>query len=116
MRGFTSAFPEGASGIGLVFLRISVLLGFYEVHDPAGDGMWMTLLWGVTLLLLAGGFLTPITVGACIVWNVMCFLASRHPDAAWLIGSVLSAAALGLLGPGAYSVDAKLFGRRRLFA
>ena len=116
MRGFASAFPDGASGIGLVLLRTSVLLCFYEVREPLGGGRWMTLLWGASSLLLASGLVTPIAVGACITWNVACLITSSHPELAWLMGSALSAAALGLLGPGAYSVDAKLFGRRRLFA
>lgn len=116
MRGFSSAFPDGASGIGLVLLRISVLLSLCEIYNPAGAGLLLTLLWGATALLLASGFLTPLAAAACLVWSAGCLASSPRPDPVWLGGAALSALALGLLGPGAYSADARLFGRRRLFA
>jgi|GEM_PF-5372935 len=41
-------------------------------------------------------------------------LLPRHDGAATLVG-VAAAAALGLLGPGAFSFDARRFGRREIF-
>jgi uncharacterized membrane protein YphA (DoxX/SURF4 family) len=66
---------------------------------------------GLALLLLAGLW-TPV-VGALVaaesLWNVF---TSGHPWR-WIMLATLGAA-LALIGPGAWSIDARLFGWRRL--
>jgi uncharacterized membrane protein YphA (DoxX/SURF4 family) len=67
----------------------------------------------VVALCLVIGFLTPyfsFIVGIYALVNV--FGASAHLDILLLASLLLSSAALALLGPGAYSIDARLFGRR----
>jgi hypothetical protein len=62
---------------------------------------------------LAVGFVTPVMSVVTAVAAVAEIAAG--PNAQGLVvGGVLllDAAALGLLGPGAYSIDARLFGRR----
>jgi hypothetical protein len=63
-------------------------------------------------MLLLAGLWTPV-VGALIaadaLWNVF---ASADP-CRWIMIATLGAA-LALLGPGAWSIDARLFGLRRL--
>jgi uncharacterized membrane protein YphA (DoxX/SURF4 family) len=66
---------------------------------------------GLGLLLLAGLW-TPVTgtlVAAGALWNVF---SSGHPWR-WIMLATLGAA-LALIGPGAWSIDARLFGWRRL--
>ena len=66
---------------------------------------------GLGLLLLAGLW-TPVAgtlVAAEALWNVF---ASGHPWR-WIMQATLCAA-LALIGPGAWSIDARLFGWRRL--
>jgi hypothetical protein len=112
-----SMFPPGLAGIALVGLRIAVAtLILMDVLPVAG---LMTLGWEtagliVTMVFFTLGVLTPyICLIFCVIEIVEMFFHSGvtdlHAGALFLI-----TAALGLLGPGAYSVDARLFGRRRV--
>jgi putative oxidoreductase len=63
--------------------------------------------------LLLVGFWTPVAGAVMAVAEVSC--AFMHLNDPWihiLIGAV--GAALAMLGPGAWSVDARLFGRKRI--
>jgi hypothetical protein len=61
---------------------------------------------------LSVGFLTPyLSVIACAL-AAATFLIGPHSGNPLYGSLILDAGALTLLGPGAYSVDAKLFGRR----
>ena len=58
------------------------------------------------------GFLTPIlSVIACLAAGANLLLAGGSIDVVYIVRILLSAA-LFFLGPGAYSVDARLFGLR----
>ena len=76
-----------------------------------GAALFQTLSIGLGLLLLAGLW-TPVAgtlVAAEALWNV---LSSGHPWC-WILVATLGAA-LALIGPGAWSIDAHFFGLRRL--
>jgi putative oxidoreductase len=78
---------------------------------PLGAVVLQTLSIGLGILLLAGLW-TPV-VGTLVaveaLWNVF---SSGHPWR-WIMLATLGAA-LALIGPGAWSIDARLFGWRRL--
>ena len=85
-----------------------VISGF--VSDP---NLLRILIEGVAGLLLCTGLLTPIAGSALSL--VALWSAYREQGDFWaqiLLASM--AAALAMLGPGAWSVDARLFGRKRL--
>jgi uncharacterized membrane protein YphA (DoxX/SURF4 family) len=80
------------------------------VSDP---NVLRILIEGVAGLLLCAGLWTPIAGSALSVvtlWSAF----SEYGDFWAQILLATMAAALAMLGPGAWSVDARLFGRKRL--
>src|ERR1700723_2013303 len=68
---------------------------------------------GALLALAIGlGFLTPILSLLCCLCETAYLLSRGQTNTAFVAVSVLLAIGLSLLGPGAYSLDARLFGRR----
>ena len=110
-----SMFPHGGPGLALLLLRFSVAAVFFmNAANHTGLSSSRLLLAGALLISisLAIGFLTLfLSVIACLAAAANLLIG---PDPGNLIDvfSLLDAAALALLGPGAYSVDARLFGRR----
>jgi putative oxidoreductase len=119
VRRLFSTFAHGPPGAGLLLLRVVagvVLIEECVRHLMSGPSIGAAALdvFAVGLgLLLIVGLWTPI-VGALIaidaLWNV--YLSTPYPPRWILLGAM--AAALALIGPGAWSVDAYRFGWRRL--
>ena len=110
-------FPTGAPGIGLLVLRISLAAA---VLDSGSDGIAssfplpITLALGALSLLLFLGLLTPVVSLAGCAFELARLFIADHTDGRFMVLSSMNAAAIGLLGPGAYSLDARLFGRREI--
>jgi hypothetical protein len=108
-------YPQGGPGLALLLLRISVAaILLVSAANPSGASS-IRLLFAGSLLVsvsLSVGFLTPfLSVVACVA-AVAHLLIAPHSGNLVYVFSLLDAAALALLGPGAYSVDARLFGLR----
>jgi uncharacterized membrane protein YphA (DoxX/SURF4 family) len=124
-----STFPGGRPGIGLLLLRSAVGFtaaaeGAFYLSGPSNptSGRWLL---GVVLIAsgatLAAGFLTPIA-GLLVALSFLGIAFSWFPEPSWgshdarlvTFGMIIAAAALALLGPGAFSFDGRLFGRREI--
>ena len=110
-------FPNHGPGIAMLLLRVSVAVTLVldaSTRMAALAPWWM--FFGVILLAisLCIGFLTPILSVLCCLFEVGSLLIGGGTGIPVILVSTMNAAALALLGPGAYSLDARLFGRRAL--
>jgi putative oxidoreductase len=116
MPRYSSRYPDGAAGIALVLLRIAcawvACLVFAHLAFPQYSRHAATLLPAVLALSLALGFGTRIVAFVVTAGAAGTALMNGSDIALTMIARACGCAALGLLGPGAYSLDAKLFGRR----
>ncbi|MFZ0288063.1 MAG: DoxX family protein [Candidatus Sulfotelmatobacter sp.] len=129
MQRLYSTFPGGWPGMGLLLLRLAtgvtlITQGFAYLPElqELNFGTWV-----VCLLALASGssllvgLLTPFASALSVLGSLgMTFLWLPAPNYNLFKGNPFSfdvlimAMACALLGPGAFSLDAHLFGRRKI--
>jgi uncharacterized membrane protein YphA (DoxX/SURF4 family) len=126
LRRLYSSFPGSLPGAGLLLLRITIGAGllihaFSWLIEPqtSDHGMWapglLAFVIGISFML---GFLTPLAGSLSALAGLA--IHSLHPE--WsapmtgLLGvsQLAMVVAITLLGPGAFSLDAYFFGRRKI--
>jgi uncharacterized membrane protein YphA (DoxX/SURF4 family) len=110
-------FLRRISGIALALMRLAVtltLLAQWHRHPGANHFAALGFMW-VLAACLCVGLLTRLGAALAAVASLLGMFMSSPAEAATLAAGTLQAAALALLGPGAYSVDARLFGHRLVF-
>lgn len=123
-----SNFPGGWPGTSLLLLRgvfgIAVLIegGFYLGQPNPTPAAWSAGLLALAIgLLLVIGFMTPVAAvlaGLAGIGLALSIIPAATPEL-WssqlsaILGMTIVLAIIGL-GPGAFSVDARVFGRREI--
>jgi putative oxidoreductase len=117
-RCFTT-FPDRWPGLGLVIIRLTQGAAIIQeaAHGFGGTngtfGLPASIAEFACGLLLIGGLWTPVAAGAASLTEFALAVGSGGFVSAHLVNGILDLAIV-MLGPGAWSVDARLFGRRRI--
>jgi putative oxidoreductase len=113
-----STFPEGWPGTGLVFLRAATtipLMQFVAGSAATTTPVSLTLrfLAAICSALLIIGLWTPVA-GLFMAISEMSLLLFPSTSTSMHVVLATLGVALAMIGPGAWSVDARVFGRKRI--
>jgi hypothetical protein len=109
-------FPTGLAGTALLLLRVSVALALLLAHWTLATPFWILAALLLLALLLVIGFLTPYASSITCLVQLGVALLSGEQHSLHLLLSALNSGVVAILGPGAYSIDAHIFGRRLVTA
>jgi uncharacterized membrane protein YphA (DoxX/SURF4 family) len=119
MQRLFSTFPNGWPGYGLLLLRVTcgaaaLALAGEEVADWSFDAVaWLHLLGGLTAALVLAGLWTPLAA-SCLALLSIALAFADDPLATTPLIVAMDAMSLVMLGPGAWSIDSRLYGRKRI--
>jgi putative oxidoreductase len=118
-----STFANGWPGAGILLLRLltgAALIAFGIGGIREGPPLLTVALqiigMAAAILLLAGLF-TPLAGALAAIakmWIAMSRFSSHSGDPWVALAQAILAAALAMIGPGAWSIDARRFGRKRI--
>ena len=112
-------FPYGWPGRGLLLIRLSVAA--ILTHDgicawmgvPQPESIALQVVAAITGVFLLVGLWTPVAGTIVALSEIGIVLTgTTHPQSTILLAT--QGIALAFLGPGSLSIDARLFGRKRL--
>jgi hypothetical protein len=118
MRRLFSTFSSGPPGLGLLLLRLiagaTLIVPWMQFHNGASlEAITPHLIAAVGGLLLLVGLWTPVAGVIVAITELWVGLSHGHdPWVSFMLAGV--GAAMALLGPGAWSVDARLYGWKRI--
>jgi len=117
MQRLFSMFPLGRPGIALLLMRIALAVMLMDsVARPflhRGSPLF-SLAPTAVAIALGLGFVTPVCAALSVLLEVTLWATSGGAIEAVHVCAVMVAIALAMLGPGGYSLDARLFGRRQV--
>ncbi len=108
-------FPAGLAGVALLVLRLCVIGTVLNGSDWFGQTPVLTTRGLAILVLISAlslGLYTPMGCGGALISQVASYRASGFSNTGDTVIHLLMTTALLALGPGAYSIDSRLFGRK----
>jgi putative oxidoreductase len=113
-----STFPNSWPGLGLLLLRFATGLSLAAVAHVVGDladtaGLLARCVVGGVAVLIWIGLWTPLAAVAGAAIQIL-VIAFGHQFNLSLVVFAAMGLSLATLGPGAWSFDARLFGRKRI--
>lgn len=124
-----STFPDGVSGLGLLTLRsalggalaLRALACLHNRHDWDPVIVIIIVLMGLSALLIIAGYRTRVAAVAATVAIVAGMMSCTGAPGLEILDTpttevfaIMIAVAVACLGPGAFSLDSRLFGRREI--
>lgn len=109
-------FPTGLVGGALLVLRVAVattLIINAADHWALASSSWMTVGFALGAMFLCFGLFTPYisVLSALFQTGILVYAGGNRFQ---LVTSIVGCGIVSVLGPGAYSIDSRLFGRRLL--
>ena len=123
MQRLFSTFADGAPGAGLLLLRLVtaaalIYSGISSIREEAAPlTVALQVISIAAAVLLLVGLFTPLVgvlAAAAKVWIAISQFSSHSPDPWVTLAQAILAAALAMIGPGAWSIDARRFGRKHI--
>ena len=119
MRRLFSTFAPGWPGVGLLLMRVvaggSLLIhGFARLQTGPSVALYALAIFAIVIgILLLAGLWTPVA-GLLVTALAVRSIIIRPGDPSACIFLATIGVALAAVGPGAWSVDARLFGWKRI--
>ena len=120
MQRLFSTFPNGWPGSGLLLLRLICGAALLVIDTPKVGGgpvdaaIWIRLLSCLTGALLLAGLWAPFAASChAILQGVLACVGEEYAPTHLVLA--LIGVSLVMLGPGAWSIDARLYGRKRIY-
>ena len=123
MQRLFSSFADGWPGIGLLLLRLLTGVGLIYfgtvsvLASPPLTTVVLQIIGIIAGILLLIGLWTPVAGALAVfvkIWIALSRYLSHSGDPWVVIPQAVLGAVLAMVGPGAWSIDARLFGRRRI--
>jgi putative oxidoreductase len=119
MQRLFSAFPNSWPGAGLLVLRVAaatpLLLGSIPFLEISGDirFLWFRIAAAICSALLLTGTWTPVAGAAQVILELLLAVLGASPGETHLTQAAIGVS-LCFLGPGAWSIDARLYGHKHI--
>lgn len=123
MQRLFSTFADGWPGLGLLLLRLLagaalIFLGISRIREgPAPLTVVLQAVGIAAGIALLAGIFTPLAgalAAGTKVWIAISRFSSHSGDPWIAVAQAILAAALAMIGPGVWSVDARRFGRKHI--
>jgi putative oxidoreductase len=119
MQRLFSTFPNGWPGCGLLLLRVTcgaplLVIGSAKLWEGPVDAAFCIALFScVTATLMLAGLWTPVAASSqAVLQGVLAFAGGTFEWSHVMLA--ITHISLVMLGPGSSSIDARLYGRKRI--